>query len=497
MAREVPVYDSYARLSWNPNTRELEKIEDQLADNATIIDRMGGRRGEQLSDGLSAWKRGVRRPGWERLLERVESGESDGIVVWHTDRLLRQPRDLERLIDLGEKGFTVGSAHGARDLASPEDRFILRIEVAQAAKESDDKSRRVRRRFETLRANGQKTGGPRLFGFPGFVVLSKRETERLAEQGEARPVVSAGRVEAERQALRDGSAALLEGASYMEIARDWNEQGLRTAWGKTWVSAGVRDVLVRGSNAGLIEHHGVEVGRLAGEPIVDREVFDRVRAMVVGRRRGRSYGDRYIGTGFLRCGLCQALLSAHPQGTLANGEPRRVYFCNTQRRGCGKIAAMVTHVDARLEEFVIERLSDPEHAAGLSAFRARTNERLAQLRAEIERCEELQAALTARVVRREIPLAAFDENNAVLVADLARLTGERDALPGGVGDDGSGSVMDAEECRAEWGAADLVGRRAMLKRALGRNRLFVDPSKPGRNFDPDRIRLAPPPDHPS
>lgn len=82
----MPVYDSYARLSWNPNTRELEKIEPQWADNARVIDRMGGKLGEPLSDGLSAWKRGVRRPGWERLLERVESGESDGIVVWHTDR---------------------------------------------------------------------------------------------------------------------------------------------------------------------------------------------------------------------------------------------------------------------------------------------------------------------------------------------------------------------------------------------------------------------------
>jgi hypothetical protein len=40
---------------------------------------MGGTLGEPLSDGLSAWKKGVRRKGWERLLERVESGESDGI----------------------------------------------------------------------------------------------------------------------------------------------------------------------------------------------------------------------------------------------------------------------------------------------------------------------------------------------------------------------------------------------------------------------------------
>src|SRR5947209_4674457 len=88
---ERPVYDSYARLSKNPTTGELEKIDDQLADNATVIERLGGQLGQPLSDGLSAWKRGVRRPGWETLLERVKAGESDGIVVWHTDRLFRQP----------------------------------------------------------------------------------------------------------------------------------------------------------------------------------------------------------------------------------------------------------------------------------------------------------------------------------------------------------------------------------------------------------------------
>ncbi len=491
------MFDSYARLSWNPTTRELEKIEDQLSDNAKVIERMGGTIGEPLSDGLSAWKRGVRRPGWERLLERVESGESDGIVVWHTDRLFRQPRDLERLIELGEKGFTVASAHGARDLADPDDRFILRIEVAHAARSSDDTSRRIKRRFETLRANGQKTGGPRLFGFPGYVVLSQQDKDRLAEQGTPRPVVPAEQVAAERQALRDGSAALLSGATYMDIAREWNEAGLRTAWGKTWVSAAVRDVLVRGANAGLIEHEGVEVGTLAGEPIVDRDVFDRVRALVLGRRRGRIYGERYIGTGFLRCGVCKRLLSAHPHGKLPNGEKRRVYFCSTQRRGCGKISAMVSHVDERLEDLVVERLSDPEHAAGVSAYRARTNERLEALRAEIEQCEQLQTALTARLARREIPLAAFDENNALLVSDLAELTAERDSLSGtGSSDTGAGPVteLDAEQARAEWQGADLAGKRTMLKRALGRNRLFIDPASRGRKFDPHRVRLGPPPE---
>ena len=51
----APVYDSYARLSKNPTTGELEKIDDQWADNDTVIERMGGTLGQRLSDGLSAW----------------------------------------------------------------------------------------------------------------------------------------------------------------------------------------------------------------------------------------------------------------------------------------------------------------------------------------------------------------------------------------------------------------------------------------------------------
>src|SRR5438094_10247403 len=94
-----PVLDSYGRLSRVPETGELEKIDVQWADNRKVIDRVGGVVGVELSDGLSAWKRGVRRPDWERLVDRVRSGVSDGVVVWHTDRLFRQPRDLETLID--------------------------------------------------------------------------------------------------------------------------------------------------------------------------------------------------------------------------------------------------------------------------------------------------------------------------------------------------------------------------------------------------------------
>ncbi|MGH3548987.1 MAG: recombinase family protein [Pseudonocardiaceae bacterium] len=158
--------DSYARLSRNVSG-ELEKVEEQHADNQRVIERLGGVLGVELTDDdLSAWKPSVRRPDWERLLARLASGESDGAVVWHVDRLLRLPRDLERLLEFSDRGLTLGCAHGQWDLADPNDRFILRVEVAHACRSSNDASRWIRRRFETLRRNGVAHAGGRSFGFP-------------------------------------------------------------------------------------------------------------------------------------------------------------------------------------------------------------------------------------------------------------------------------------------------------------------------------------------
>ncbi|KAB1141601.1 hypothetical protein F7R91_31780 [Streptomyces luteolifulvus] len=54
---------------------------------------------------------------------------------------MRQPFDLERLLSVAEsRGIRIASPSGARDLDNPDDRFILRIEVAQACRESDNTS---------------------------------------------------------------------------------------------------------------------------------------------------------------------------------------------------------------------------------------------------------------------------------------------------------------------------------------------------------------------
>ena len=88
------------------------------------------------------------------MLQALEAGEIDAIIVYHGDRLMRQPYDLEKLLSVAEsKGIRLASPSGVRDLDSPDDRFILRIEVAQACRESDNTSRRV---IRALKARAEK-----------------------------------------------------------------------------------------------------------------------------------------------------------------------------------------------------------------------------------------------------------------------------------------------------------------------------------------------------
>ena len=92
----------------------------------------------------------------------IESGEIDAVVVYHADRLHRHPRELEDFIELcartGTKLATVG---GEVDSATHEGQLVARIQGAVARKESDDKSRRIRRKHEELAYAGKVSGGGR------------------------------------------------------------------------------------------------------------------------------------------------------------------------------------------------------------------------------------------------------------------------------------------------------------------------------------------------
>lgn len=57
--------------------------------NATIVDEF-----EDVD--LSAYQKGVIRPGYEELVAGVEAGEFDVVIVWRLDRLVRRTVEFAR-----------------------------------------------------------------------------------------------------------------------------------------------------------------------------------------------------------------------------------------------------------------------------------------------------------------------------------------------------------------------------------------------------------------
>jgi site-specific DNA recombinase len=153
--------------------------------------------------------------------------------------------------------------------------------------------------------------------------------------------------------------------SLRQIARDWNAAGLRTSFGgNEFDSREVRKILLRPRNAGIVLHKGKPVGGAVGKwhNIVDLDTFHALEALLgdPSRRISASTERKYQGSGVYVCGKCGApmIASAHNR---SRGSWRRTYTCSKSKH----VARDVEHLDAYVDQIVLDRLSQPDAAVVL------------------------------------------------------------------------------------------------------------------------------------
>ncbi|WP_343901531.1 recombinase family protein, partial [Nocardioides aquaticus] len=196
---------------------------------------------------VSAYKRSVRRPAFERLLQDLEKGVISAVVVYDLDRFARQPRDLERAIDLFEGShLRFATVQGDIDLSSPDGRTMARVMVAFANKSSDDTSRRTTRKHLELAQKGMPVG-PRAYGWrAGKITIDPTEAA----------------------IIRDGARQLMAGMSLGAVTDQWNEKGYKSSLGNRWVRQTVRQMYLNPRLAGYRVYRGEMLRDEAGEPVM-------------------------------------------------------------------------------------------------------------------------------------------------------------------------------------------------------------------------------------
>ena len=161
------------------------------------------------------------------------------MIAYDLDRAVRDPRDLEDLIDakvLG--GFTVRSVTGSLRLDTDSDVAMARVLVAMANKSFADTARRVARAAKQQAIEGSWHGGRVPFGY-------RAENGALVID----PVTGPLAVEAMRR--------VLAGESLYRIRIDWNERGILTTHGCAWSDRTLKLMLRNPSNKGVREYRPV------------------------------------------------------------------------------------------------------------------------------------------------------------------------------------------------------------------------------------------------
>lgn len=423
----------YCRLSYAPDG-SVEKVDRQEADCRDLAMRLGWDVSEAhvfKDNSRSAWQRNRKRPGWDAMLNAVEAGEVDGILCYHGDRLMRQPHDLEKLIAAAEsRGMRIASVSGQRDLDSPDDRFILRIEVAQACRESDNTSRRTRRGLAARMARGlSQVGGHRPFGY-GVVTGYRERTDPESGQKVKVPIYDTTRQVPEEAAYgAEAIERLLSGQTQASVVK-WLASKCKTTEGGEWTTKTFHDWAISPRVAGLIEHAGSFV-EAAWEGIVSVETWEQVKGLYARNSELHPYPGRarkYMLSLVAECGECGALVRGRPvsPGRKRNRAKSTQYYC----RECGRVTRKTEYVDEYVSAKVVKLLNNRRFLAEFETLRRAQDPGLAAQIADLElrRSEaketlenladnpEVDAALVAR------SLASFGRRIAELRNQLASET---------------------------------------------------------------------------
>ncbi|OZF44281.1 recombinase family protein [Rhodococcus sp. 14-2470-1a] len=330
----------YSRISKDRTGAGLG-VERQRADCRELVRKLGWTVVAEFTDNdISAYS-GRRRPGYEAMLDAVRSGQAQAIVAWHPDRLHRRPIELESFIDVCEQFHVdIRTVHaGTMDLSTASGKMLARMLGAAARHEVEHSIERQKRAKQQAAVEGKFRGGRRSFGYePDGMTL---------RTGEA-------------AAIREAATRLLAGVSLSQIAREWNEAGLRTAFfGKEFTSRDVKKVVLRPRNAGHVLHEGQRVGFGKWETIFDPDTLAALDSLLTdpARRNADSFERKYQGSGVYVCGKCgETMLTATQTGGRAGRA--KTYKC----RGGAHLGRVAGPLDDYVSTLVIGRLSAPDAA---------------------------------------------------------------------------------------------------------------------------------------
>jgi hypothetical protein len=226
------------------------------------------------------------------------------------------------------------------------------------------------------------------------------------------------------------------------------------------------------------------------EPVLDKETFDGVQALMASRRRGRRASGRWPLTGTLFCGnpKCDGnrTLAGYTETRVrSDGTRARRYICAIANGGCG-LAARADRVEEMVAEKVLAMMADPDLATAINAQAAAVTEARDAAQQEVADLDDQLADLEVKKAAGEIRELAYQRAKPVLERRIKKAEAKLEELGVEVATASALPAMSQEE----WDAATPAKRRRVIADLHLRVTILPHPEGAPRNrFVDDRVLI--------
>jgi hypothetical protein len=374
------------------------------------------------------------RPGFQAMLERLEDGQTEGIVVMSVDRFARSTADGSKVIrEIVDRGQVFASCHERIDPRTDEGRYMLRSFLSNAELFLDQ----AKTRWNTAKARAIARGahiGPTPIGYLKVDALPSKPThispvDSAALGGPTGPgqlVPSPTHGPAMSELFDRGSTR-----QYGDTAlAHWMTKEAPRNGGAPWNPSEVRRWFQNRVYLGEVRYAGL-VNTEAHTPLTNDRAWQRCQREP---REQRKAASPFLLTGLIRCAACRYSMGGQTHGG-QSGEVA-IYRCPRSNRGCpGPSVITAKRVEDHVTSLVYERQQDlligqaevdDQGDAAIEAFEAAELE-VEKFASDVEARRLLgeqswQEALRTRVTSREDRRATRD---LALAAHEARELAQR------------------------------------------------------------------------
>lgn len=292
----------------------------------------------------------MERPALKRLLQDVENGLVDIILVYKVDRLSRSLIDFARMMDVLERhGVSFVSVTQHFDTSTPMGRLTLNVLLSFAQFEREMITDRVRDAVAGAKRKGKFTGGTPALGY---------DVDREAHKLVVNP--------AEAKTVRHIFKRFAEVGSGLTIAKELNAKGITTkSWttrngkhrdGKPWNASLIYRILSNRLYLGETVHKG-ECYPGEHEAIISKSQWDAAQAMIRANPRKTQRSHESVPAllaGIIRCRHCdRAMTSTY---TRKAGRTYRYYVCTKATKNGYDSCPVRTVAAGDIEQAVISQV---------------------------------------------------------------------------------------------------------------------------------------------